>query len=158
MDGQERHSGYGLLVCGGAPRRPPKTRLISTSGFNLLALGLFAVSPQTTGHNKVSPISFREFIRDSPRHLSFHKIIQEKGQMRHQRIAHNLIPQKEVCSCCSGTGICTDLFGDEESCLTCNGRGHFTYFESLASGCYSNNFSWLQAGVSLILQSRSVIN
>jgi len=61
--------------------------------------------------------------------------------MKHQRIAHNLISQKEVCSCCSGTGICTDLFGDEESCLTCNGRGHFTYFECTTCGLVGSSLT-----------------
>ena len=31
---------------------------------------------------------------------------------------------KEDCECCAGTGVCTDIRGDEGACMTCNGSGH----------------------------------
>jgi len=38
--------------------------------------------------------------------------------------------QTEVCECCQGIGTIKDtefVDGDERSCMTCNGSGHFTY-------------------------------
>lgn len=45
----------------------------------------------------------------------------------YRQIDHNHAKQRETCPCCDGTGICTYDGGDEGSCLTCNGRGYFTY-------------------------------
>jgi hypothetical protein len=30
----------------------------------------------------------------------------------------------EVCPCCDGTGICTDIDNEEGACITCGGSGH----------------------------------
>lgn len=35
--------------------------------------------------------------------------------------------KKELCPCCDGTSICEDIDGNEGACLTCDGRGQFTY-------------------------------
>jgi len=34
---------------------------------------------------------------------------------------------RENCDCCSGTGICEDIYGNEGSCMTCNGNGYFEF-------------------------------
>jgi len=33
----------------------------------------------------------------------------------------------EACECCGGTGLCEDIDGEKGSCMTCNGRGKFSY-------------------------------
>ncbi|MEJ1339158.1 MAG: hypothetical protein RPT95_13635 [Candidatus Sedimenticola sp. (ex Thyasira tokunagai)] len=35
----------------------------------------------------------------------------------------------ELCDCCDGTGLCTDIYGQKGACMTCNGRGYFIYSE-----------------------------
>lgn len=83
-------------------------------------------------NNSSSPWFFGPFgfVLRNPTPLPF---IPWKGQLGFFEVPESLlhhVMQREVCDCCAGTGICTDIYGNEGSCLTCNGRGSFTCLRS----------------------------
>ncbi|BCO08811.1 hypothetical protein GF1_11870 [Desulfolithobacter dissulfuricans] len=45
------------------------------------------------------------------------------GRKKKPELEIGMVGTDGNCLCCGGTGICTNIDGVEEACLTCNGRG-----------------------------------
>jgi DnaJ-class molecular chaperone len=71
----------------------------------------------------------REFEFDLEREQEdrYFEYLEKKGSILLNGV---FIKKREECESCLGTGLCTTFFNDDHSsCMTCNGKGYFEYFD-----------------------------